>query len=170
MWVVHLGLYYIWLGLTLKWPRTTRFWAYDDLRWPPHDAVADRTSCSVRPSAILSAAILTIGGYRRSSQRFEHVQNIWDIAVYCEIIRKRGKSAVWCEMVHRKGADVSHLLRLPAMTRRDISHPIWSVVRRKSCSVRPILHFYDFSLRLHSRRRRHSDIVWDHLRFCRSVF
>ena len=27
----------------------------------PHDAVADRTSCSVRPSAILSAAILTIG-------------------------------------------------------------------------------------------------------------
>ena len=33
----------------------------------PHDAVADRTSCSVRASAILSAAILTIGGYRRPS-------------------------------------------------------------------------------------------------------
>ena len=27
----------------------------------------DRTSCSARPSAILSAMILTIGGYRRSS-------------------------------------------------------------------------------------------------------
>ena len=34
---------------------------------PPHDAIADRTSCNVRPSAILSAAILTIGGYRRPS-------------------------------------------------------------------------------------------------------
>ena len=33
----------------------------------PHDAITDRTSCSVRPSAILSAAILTIGGYRRPS-------------------------------------------------------------------------------------------------------
>ena len=33
----------------------------------PHDAIADRTSCSVRPSAILSAAILTIGAYRRPS-------------------------------------------------------------------------------------------------------
>ena len=33
----------------------------------PHDAVADRTSCSVRPCAILSAVILTIGGYRRPS-------------------------------------------------------------------------------------------------------
>ena len=33
------------------------------------------------------------------------------------------------------GPDVSHLPRLPAMTRRDISHPIGSVVRRKSCSV-----------------------------------
>ena len=32
----------------------------------PHDAIADRTSCSVRP-AILSAATLTIGWYRRPS-------------------------------------------------------------------------------------------------------
>ena len=29
----------------------------------PHDAVADMTSCSVRPSAIESATILIIGGY-----------------------------------------------------------------------------------------------------------
>ena len=42
-------------------------------------------------------------------------------------------------MVHRKGPDVSHLPRLPAMTRRDISYPIWSVIRWKSCSVRPLL-------------------------------
>ena len=33
----------------------------------PHDTVADRTSCSVGPSAILSVTILTIRGYRMSS-------------------------------------------------------------------------------------------------------
>ena len=48
----------------------------------PHDAIADRRSCSVRPSAILSASILTIGGYRRASERFEHVQ---------KYLRHRGK-------------------------------------------------------------------------------
>ena len=38
----------------------------------PHDAVT--TSCSVRPSVIPSVTIVKIGGNRRPSQRFEHVQ------------------------------------------------------------------------------------------------
>ena len=63
----------------------------------PHDAVADMTSCSVRPSVIQSATILIIRGY------------------------------------------LSHLPRSSKTTRRDISDPIWFVVRRKSCSVRPLL-------------------------------
>ena len=39
----------------------------------PHNAVADRTSCSVRPSAILSAAILTIAGRRNVLSMFKNI-------------------------------------------------------------------------------------------------
>ena len=146
----------------------------------PHDAFADRTSRSVRPSAILSVTILN---NQRVSQSFATIlydDPSWHIAsilirrtteiVYCEaalrtashytILSLRrpamapttpsptGRRVVWDPLRFFRSRFLtirgyrSHLPRSSTTTRRDISHPIWSVVRRKSCSVRLLLGFY----------------------------